>query len=70
MAHGVFDRRPESPEEDHVADDVHPAGVHEHRGEQRDAVMAVDDAERDGGPGAHEAVAAGELLKNTKTLTR
>ena len=35
-AHRVFDLATEGPEIDHVADDVHPAGVHEHRGEDRD----------------------------------
>ena len=41
VAHGVFNGGAEGPEEDHVADDVHPAGVHEHGGEQCDGVMAV-----------------------------
>ena len=36
VAHGVLHRRPKCPQINHVADDVHPAGVHEHRCEQRD----------------------------------
>ncbi len=29
-AHGVFDFAAEGPQVNHVADDVHPAGMHEH----------------------------------------
>ena len=34
-AHGVFDLATEGPQVDHVADDVHPAAVHEHGGQKR-----------------------------------
>ena len=49
-AHRIFDLAPEGPQVDHVADDVHPASMHEHRGQQRDPVMAVQDADRDRRP--------------------
>jgi hypothetical protein len=63
VAHRVFNGRPECPQEDHVADDVHPTGVHEHGAEQGDGVMAAGDAKGDRGPGAHKTVAAGKFQK-------
>ena len=43
MARGVLDVVPEDPQEQHVAAEMHPATVQEHRGEHGD--------QRIGGPG-------------------
>ena len=40
--HGVFDFRAERPQEHHVADDVGPTAVQEHRGKNCDPVMTGD----------------------------
>ena len=45
-AHCVFDFATEGPEIDHVADDVHPTGMHEHRREDRDPARSVNDPDR------------------------
>ena len=42
--HRVLDVVAEDPQEPHVADQVHPAPVHEHRGEERDRTRPVDPA--------------------------
>ena len=62
-SHGVFDLAAESPQVNHVADDVHPAGMHEHGGENRDPAVAMDDANRDDGPGPDEAIAIDQLFE-------
>lgn len=60
-AHGIFDLGGKGPQENHVADDVGPAAVHEHGSEDRDPSMAGSDLCRDGGPLRDERVAAGQL---------
>ena len=62
-AHGVFDFATEGPQVNHVADDVHPAAMHEHRGEQRDETMAVDNANGHDRPSPNEGVAVSQFLK-------
>ena len=66
--HGVFDLAAEGPQVNHVADDVHPAAVHEHGGEQGDEAMAVDDADGNRRPGAHKGVSVRELLKEDEDV--
>src|SRR5208337_5037504 len=41
--HGIFDLWAESPEEDHVAKDVRPTAMQEHRRENRNPMMAGHD---------------------------
>ena len=60
-AHGVLHLRSECPEEDHVADDVHPAAMHEHGSEDRDPLMAGEEGGGDGGPLGDEVVPAEQL---------
>jgi len=62
-AHGVFDLAAECPEVDHVADDVHPAGVHEHRGEDCYPAVSVNDADGNHGPDPDEPVPVRELFQ-------
>ena len=62
-AHCVFHLAAESPQINHVSDDVHPAGMHEHRRQNRDPAVSVDDANRHDRPSPHEAVAINQLFK-------
>ena len=58
MAHDVFDVVPEDPEIQHIADQMHPATVEKHAGENsgvrrnRDDLRGKPPAEHDGGNGA------------------
>jgi len=61
--HRVFDFAAEGPEVNHVANDVHPAGMHEHGGEDRDPAVSMDDANRHDRPGPNEAVAVNQLFQ-------
>ena len=45
-AHRIFDFGGKGPEENHVADDVRPTGMHEHGGQNRDPVMAGNNLRR------------------------
>ena len=67
-AHSVFNFRPECPEVDHVADDVHPAGVHEHGAEKSEGVMPGSDAEGNCRPGSDEAVSAAQLKEKEEDV--
>ena len=69
-SHGVFNLAAEGPEEDHVADDVHPACVHEHRGQQGKPVMAVENADGDCRPGQNECIAVEQFLKEHEYVER
>ena len=59
--HGVFHGRTEGPEEDHVAENVGPASMQKHRGEQGDEAVARADVGGNGGPLVDEGVAALEF---------
>jgi len=59
--HGVFHGRTEGPEEDHVAENVGPAAMQEHGGEQGDERVAGMDVGGNGGPSVDEGVAALEF---------
>lgn len=62
-AHCIFDFPAERPEVNHVADDVHPARVHEHRGEDRNPAVSMNDADGNNGPDPNEAVSVRELFQ-------
>ncbi len=66
--HGVFHGGTEGPEEDHVADDVEPAAVEKHGGEQGGEGVAGGDVGGDGGPLVDEGVAALELEKEDESV--
>jgi hypothetical protein len=66
--HGVFHRGTEGPEEDHVAEDVRPASMEKHGGEQGDEAVAGADVSRDGGPLVDEGVAALEFEEPDKNV--
>lgn len=66
--HGVFHLRAKCPEEEHVAYDVHPTAVHEHRGENGDPVMACDEVRRDCGPLLYKGLAAQQLAEENKAV--
>ncbi len=61
--HGVLDLGAKGPEENHVADDVQPATMHEHGGEEGDPVTAGDDVGGDHGPLEDEGVSAEEFFE-------
>lgn len=67
-AHRVFDGRAERPEEDHVAQDVEPAGVQEHGRENGDGAVAGNHIGGNDGPVADEVVAVNQLLKKDKNI--
>ena len=67
-AHGVFDFRTKRPQENHVPDDVRPAAVHEHRGQNRDPVMTRNNLRRNGGPGHNEDIAACQFEQEDKDI--
>src|SRR5215218_7558633 len=54
MPHGVLDVVAEDPEEEHVAADVEPTAVEEHRGQERKEVVPGRDLARDGAPAVDE----------------
>src|SRR5437899_12191683 len=56
--HRVFDFGTKGPQEHHIADDMRPAGAHDHRRHQRDPVMAGDDVGGDRRPPGHEGLTA------------
>jgi hypothetical protein len=56
--HGVLHRGTEGPKEDHVAQDVRPASVQKHGGDESDETVAGADVGGDGGPLVDERVAA------------
>src|SRR5262249_47126999 len=60
-AHRVLDLRTEGPQEDHVAENVGPAAVHEHRAQDRDPVTAGRDVGGDHRPAQREGLAPGQL---------
>jgi len=66
--HRVFHGGTEGPEEDHVAEDVGPAAVQKHGGEQRDEAVAGADVGGDGGPLVDERVAALEFEEPDKNV--
>ena len=59
--HRIFDFGTESPQENHVADDVRPAAVHEHRRQNRDPVMAGSNLGWNHGPLSYERLAPHQL---------
>ncbi len=66
--HRVFHRGTEGPEEDHVAEDVGPASMEKHGGEQGDEAVAGPDVGRDGGPLVDEGVATLEFEEPDKDV--
>ena len=62
-AHSALDLSTEGPQVDHVANDVHPAGVHEHGREQCDPPVAVHDADGNDRPSQNIWVAESQLLQ-------
>ena len=61
--HGVFHGGTEGPEEDHVTEDMGPASMEKHGGDQGDEAVAGADVGGDGGPLVDEGVAALEFEK-------
>ncbi len=59
--HGVFDFWTKGSQENHVADDVRPAAVHERRGQNSDPVMAGNDLGRNRGPLYDECITTHQL---------
>src|SRR6266550_6970339 len=68
--HEVFDFRSEGPQEDHVAEDMRPAAVHEHRRQNRDQVTPGDDVRRVKRPRGHEGVATRQLEQEDNYVDR
>ena len=68
VVHGVFHRRTEGPEEDHVAKDVRPAGVEKHGGEEGGDGVAGEDVGGDGGPLLDEVVSALQLQEEDEDV--
>jgi hypothetical protein len=62
-AHGIFDFAAEGPQINHVADDVHPACMHEHGSKYRDPCITVDDADGNGGPYPNKLVTVGQFFE-------
>jgi hypothetical protein len=59
--HRIFDLGTKGPQEHHVANDVRPTAVHEHRSENRDQVMAANNLGGDQRPLGHERRATRQL---------
>jgi hypothetical protein len=69
-AHNTLDLWAEDPKEEHVAEDMHPPFMHEHRGEDGHQPPACHDIGRDHGPMVDKGIPPYQFEKKHKKVDK